>query len=276
MLCKQCGSNQMIKYGTRNGRQQWRCKFCGRHCIGEKKEEPKEKPVVYDYSLGYVIGTLVGDGSLSKWRDYHYFNEKWKEVPKAQATRILPRYRYSFQLKVVDKDFTCAFAEHLLKTTGRKPCLYSFKMKPVTSIAGNILKKPYSTTLFKVQLVSKEWYEKLNPLKKDLVWLKETNFEVKMGFLRGLFDSEGSVEPSRFTITLTNKNVELLTLIRNILFQLEIDSSIYTGRNSSIHTERTISRLAIYGRKNAKKFHEQIGFYIERKMKKIEEMIGLN
>ena len=225
--------------------------------------QKEERPLNYDFSLGYVIGVLVGDGSLSKWKDYHYFDGKNKQVPKAKATKIVPRFRHGFQLTVKDQDFAETFAQHLSRTTGKKVTMYPIQLKPVTNIAGNVLRKPYVFHGFKVKSISKEWYCRLKPLKEDLSWIKESFVEVKRGFLRGLFDSEGGYG-SWGAVNLTNTNVPLLCLAKGLLSDFNISSTIYSNQK--------MPRLRI-PKNNSFYFLDAIGFSIERKNKKIRELL---
>jgi len=264
MECVQCGSNRTVRWGTRKNKQQWRCKSCEHYfTFGEKK--PKEnRPIVFNYSLGYVVGVLLGDGSLSRWKDYYYFDDSFQHVPKVKATKIVPRYRYGFQLTCVDKEFAVMFAKHLKATTGKKPCLYPISLKPVREIASNILSKPYVFHGFKVMLRSKEWYDKIKPLTVQLRWIKESDDQLKCGFLRGFFDSEGGWG-SWGAVNLTNKNPEFLNLSKDLLAELCISSVIYSKRKMPL--------LRIL-KKEAPKFLKIIGFSIERKNKKIWELLN--
>ncbi len=223
--------------------------------------QKEERSLSYNFSLGYVIGVLVGDGSLSKWKDYHYFDDKNKQVPKAKATKIVPRFRHGFQLQVKDEDFAVAFQDQLEKVTGKRACLYPTQSIGMTT--KNMVPIPYICHRFKVQLVSKEWYDKIKPLLNDLSWVNKSALEVKLGFLRGLFDSEGGWG-SWGAINLTNKNISLLYLSKELLNELNISCAIYSNSK--------ISRLRIF-KGGSNRFLETVGFFIKRKSKKIRELL---
>lgn len=259
LQCKWCRSGQIIRYGGKGNKQLWHCKSCRKSFYFGLKKEKKEKPLLFNYSLGYIIGVLVGDGSLSKWRDYHYFDDKFRQVPKSKATKIVPRYRYGLQLLVKDKDFAETFAKHLQIISGRNVSHYPVTCKEVTEIAGNKLSKPYSFHGFRVQQTNKELYKKLLPLKEDLTWIYDANDDVKTGFLGGFFDSDGGTEKGRARITLTKKDIKLLELTRSLLEEFEIYSNIY-----SCPSWKGISRIYITGL-DTNKFHNKIGFSIKRK-----------
>lgn len=256
MTCKVCGSEKVIRWGTRKNKQVWRCKSCGRYFTSGEKRKREERPIIFNYSLGYVVGVLVGDGSISRWRDYHYFDERGQQVPKAKATRIVPRFRYGFQLQCKDKDFAETFARHLQEVTGRDVSPYPIKHKPVTEMAGNKLSKPYTFHGFRVQLTHKELYDKIKPLTEGLSWIKDADIEVRRGFLRGIVDSDGGVT-KRPRVHLTNKDVNLLHLVRSLLDEL--------GIKGHICPMGTLFRLWIHSRENVKRFFKTIGFSIQRK-----------
>ena len=268
MKCKWCGSDKVIRYGSRGMKQLWRCKSCKRYFYFGLKREKKKASLVFNYSLGYVIGVLMGDGSLSRWKDYHHFDEKGRQVPKSRAIRTVPRYRYGFQLQCKDEDFALTFAKHLQIVTNRKPCVYSISRR-MTVIAGNPLQRPYIFYGFAVRLTCKEWYFKLKPLIEDLSWIRNSNSELKKGFLRGLFDSDGSVIVRKGTcraeITLTNKDEKLILLTRDLLKDL--------GINSHIYRYPEILKLYIGTKEDVMKFYKIVGFSIKRKLEKISSVL---
>jgi hypothetical protein len=270
--CQRCGFSRVIRWGTRKGKQIWRCQSCGKYFTFGEKRKTEEKIITPDYSLGYVIGVLMGDGSLSTWKDYHYFDDNFQQVRKAKATKIVLRFRYGFQLQVQDKDFAEEFAKHLSRISGRKVAPYEVSRPPVTEIAGNKLAEPYEFRGYKVQMTHKGLYQQIKPLLQNLTWMRPSNIEVKKGFLRGLFDSEGGVSLAvgvytcRAHIHLTNTNVALLLLTKDLLKEF--------GINSYIQTMPKISRLWIKRKDDAEKFYRIIGFSINRKSKKIGDVYG--
>jgi len=205
----------------------------------------------YDFSLGYVIGVLKGDGSLHRSIDYHYFDHKSRQVPKAKSVRRVARFRCTFALDVKDKDFADAFAGHLEKVTGKRVCRWMTKRGE-----------------FKAILVNKEWYERILPLKSDLEWLKTADLEVKRGFLRGMFDSEGSVSIRDYgvRIILYNKDKQLLIFCQKLLLEFGIESHFQDEEN--IKGARC-SRITFGHKKTMAKFCQEIGFSIKRKKGKL-------
>lgn len=205
-----------------------------------------------NYSLGYVIGTLKGDGSLHRSIDYHYFDHKSRQVVKAKAVRRVPRFRFAMVLGVMDKDFADTFAEHLEKVTGKRPCRTMTKRGE-----------------YKAILISKEWYDKLLPLKTDLEWIRTADTEVKRGFLRGMFDSEGSIQKRDYgrRVTLYNKNIPLLKLCQLLLFEFGVNSFFRDENNIK---GATCSRVTFGSKNDVEKFRREINFSIKRKRDVLE------
>lgn len=271
MECPKCGSSHVIRYGTKGDRQQWRCKNCNRQFMygGPRRVVPRK--IVFNLSLGYVIGVLVGDGSLTITRDYHYFKGPHKQVRKAEATQIVPRVRHNIQLGARDKDFVDMFANHLEKITGNPPTVYPVtrsisKHKKLPGFKPNYVYKGYN-----LRLTSKEWYFKLKPLREDLGWIENSTPDVKIGFLKGFFDSEGCFYLGKHwrgncleaSITIYNKDLDLLWLTVKFLEELGIYSKINRGRD--------VPRVEIHRNKAIEKFAELIGFTIERKLEKFRK-----
>lgn len=73
-------------------------------------------------------------------------------------------------------------------------------------------------------------------------WIKKGSYEVKLGFLQGFLDSDGSVfyDRNKIRVNFTSVNLELLEDIQDILFGLEIRNSIV------IHQKETVSRQGIH------------------------------
>lgn len=257
--CIKCGSMKIIRYGTKHGKQQWKCKECGRYWFNGLPKEHIDYPIVYDFSLGYVVGVLLGDGSLSKCKDYYYFDDKYKHVKKAEATRIKPRILYMFQLMVKDRDFAEEFAKQLSLVTHRKPTLYEITSNKMTTI--NMHPVPYVFHGHKVQLKAKEWYFKIKPLCETLDWLENSNIDVVRGFLRGLFDSEAHVRKTQYGIQIivTNKKIELLQLANKMLKLFDIKPHVHPKSRSNLYI------LSICNKEGVSLYMEKIGFAIKRK-----------
>lgn len=257
MKCKYC-YGEAIRWGTRKSRQKWRCKRCSKHFTYGEKIVKIDRPIIYDYSLGYVIGVLAGDGSLSKYIEKSYYR-KGKRSRKVDATLVTKRWRYAFQLAVKDEDFAQAFSEHLENVTGKKTTPFPMTRK-VESIAGNPTPN-YTFHGFKVMLKSQEWYHKIKPLVDDLNWITKVPHEVKRGFLRGMYDSEGGAYQDDYSrrIHFTSKDYKLIMLVRKLLGDFGITP------NEARLRPHDIFHMRFANKRKVDRFYREIGFSIKRK-----------
>lgn len=193
--------------------------------------------------LGYIRGVLIGDGYVSI---------------KRSGTKGY------VGLEVKDKDFAQTFCDRLEKWSGMK-ARFSF----------NKNKGLYTVKLFSLRAA--EFLKDFNIL--DLI---NANEEVKVNFLRGIFDSEGNVSgsnlnmPRRSTrfVALYNTDEELIRLVKVLLESLGIKVQHIDKRIKSGFTEHTVElRLRIGGKRNLEMFKNKIGFSIERKNKKLQEIL---
>jgi len=91
--------------------------------------------------------------------------------------------------------------------------------------------------------------------------LNDSNGKFACGFLKGLFDSEGSA--SRYVISMSSANKTGIILASKLLSQLKIQNKVIT-------TKRGYYILYITKRERLKSFKEKIGFTIKRKLEKLE------
>lgn len=73
-------------------------------------------------------------------------------------------------------------------------------------------------------------------------WIKRGSYDIKLAFLQGFLDTDGSVfyDNGRVRVNFTSVNLELLEDIQDLLFALEIKNSIV------IHQKETISKQGIH------------------------------
>jgi len=93
--------------------------------------------------------------------------------------------------------------------------------------------------------------------------LNSRNKAIIASFLRGFYDSEGSV--TKYTISASSINVQGLLQIQKLLSKLKINSRFYTtGKYFTLVISKKIER---------QKFLELIGFTIQRKIKKLTDTL---
>jgi len=193
--------------------------------------------------LGYVIGVCLGDG-------YAYENSSG----------------YIIGLKANDKEFVEKFGRCLGNVLGRKP------IRP-WKYAGRYLAEANSKTLH-------ELLRKPVDLKRIKRYVEHCP-KCTAAFLRGLFDSEGSVNKNGY-ITLYNTDYDLLVYAQKLLRRFGIESTgpwPSTQRGKTIHNPRTGKQYKtnatcyyIYIRaESLPKFYHYIGFTVRRKQKRLEE-----
>ncbi len=203
--------------------------------------------------LAYVIGVKLGDGYAVRSRR-----------PVKGYSRAL------IGLKVKDREFAEEFSRCLTKVLGRTP---------------KRLRYVKSTKRYVVEVKSETLYQLLRkPL--DLDRLKkyiEHCGNCVGAFLRGFFDSEGSVNKSGY-IYLSNTDLRLLEYVKHLLQRLGIETTgpwLKTRRGTVIHdhmtgkkytTNKDVYVVGIRANSNHI-FYEKIGFTIKRKQKRLEKYL---
>jgi hypothetical protein len=165
-----------------------------------------------------------------------------------------------FKLEAIDKDFVEGFLRCLSKVMGRPYKMYK-KGKGTWATRG------YDKTL-------------INFMKKPLDHHKPIIEAYPADFLRAFFDGEGSVteivkkERVYGCVAAVNTNFEIIEYVRNLLqekFSLRPTLGVDKRTNNGRWKIRYIVRL--YRMDNIRRFNDLIGFSIERKKKKLEEML---
>lgn len=200
----------------------------------------KENYNLLNETKAYLLGVLCGDGYVSTG--------------------------YRIGLNVCDLDFAEKFKE----------CIYK-----IYGITCNIRKKEniktnfgYGKPRYDITLCSKNaWLDLLNYTSfKTKEWkvpeeiLESKDLEIKAAFIRGIFDSEGTIRLRRkgfACLQVCSGNIKPLLVIKDIL---EKDFDI------NMHTEfrKNLLVLHAYSYKDIKNFSDKIGFVIGRKRKILE------
>ncbi|ALM75016.1 LAGLIDADG family homing endonuclease [Thermococcus barophilus] len=199
--------------------------------------------------LAYIIGVYFGDASLSK-----------------RSNSI-----YRIRLKVVDKEFAEAFRDALI----------GIGLNPKLGFEND---KNRSSRWY-VEANSKSLYMFLNQPKEELF---EVAKEYPREFLRGFFDSEGSViwyEPRKsLVISAFNYDFDILNFCKELLQDFGIRSKIYLTkkrgmpiviRGEQYYYNNNLYELRILRRKSVLKFYKEIKFTIFRKHQKLESALKL-
>jgi intein-encoded DNA endonuclease-like protein len=200
--------------------------------------------------LSYIVGVFFGDGSI-------YLDNAGGG------------YKYKVRLKVVDKEFAEEF----------KRCLESIGLKPSLRFERNKTR----TDRWCVEAYSKSLYTFLKQPKEKLF---EIAREYPREFLRGFFDSEGSVgwdrKRKKLSVKACNYDLELLQFVQELLASLGIHSKIYVqareGRRVKIRDKyysykQDFYCIDIYRREAVAEFAKIVGFTISRKAEKLKSCL---
>lgn len=150
-------------------------------------------------NLAYLYGVYIGDGSINKSKTGNHF-----------------------QLGVKDKEFALAVLDSL-RLEGLSPSL-SIEEK-------SKINKKWSD-IYRVSVRSNSLVDCLENIKLEEI--KNSNRKIKLSFLKGLYESEGSYyiqsvgTSKRLDISNTDKKLILIT--KNILESLSIKLSLYTQK----------------------------------------------
>jgi DNA endonuclease len=194
--------------------------------------------------LCYVIGVKMGDASTS----------------------LTGRYNHKVKLRVKDKDFAEEFSRCLGILLKRDPPRVKWHAKTAT----------WHTELSSV-LLRRFLLQSVKELEKTVSHCESC----KGAFLRGFFDSEGSI--SERSLKVTNGDLEKLTLVESLLSQLGI-------RTTAPHLDSKGGRLVVIKGKfytqnkdmyhlsvrafSLRKYKELVGFSIVRKAVRLAEALG--
>ena len=222
-----------------------------RWCKGTNNTFNKTKRVRLTPSpeLAYIVGAYFGDASATEGRNY----------------------RYKVKLKVIDREFAEAFGK-ALRGIGLNPRMGFENDKTRT---GRWYVEATSKSLFRFLTGPREGlFEVANAYPRE--------------FLRGFFDSEGTVVFDRKSRTLhvsaSNYDLDVLTLCEELLERLGIDSKIYLHRRKGTPVNirgkmyqynSDLYRITIQRRRSVLNFYREIGFSIQRKQLKLKEALEL-
>jgi len=171
-------------------------------------------------------------------------------------------------LEVTDLDFVDYFTEQLT-------IIYPYKIGHNKRNRGKNRKLTYVVSIY-----SRSYGKFLKEYNLKLISLKSENF--KRGFLKGFYDSEGSVRASNLDnkkitkreISFVQKSFDTINLISVLLKQFNISHKINSHIGSGFNKEGKYYTISIYGFDNLLIFKNKIGFSINRKSKILDLAIN--
>ncbi|PIN87565.1 hypothetical protein COV12_03225 [Candidatus Woesearchaeota archaeon CG10_big_fil_rev_8_21_14_0_10_32_24] len=189
--------------------------------------------------LSYILGVLYGDG---------YFGKS------------------QINLGTSDKEFRDYFAEILFKWSGKKPACTKRLMKG----------KPYFTCLLSFKDAKKYILSLIgNRSSTPEIILHSNNKKIISNFIKGFSDSEGSIVIAKRTkmLKISNQNLLLLKQIRNLMVILGFSIQRIKIRLNNKAPNGNVYEIIISAKEELQKFHNLIGFTIQRKNKKLEQFL---
>ncbi|MCX6741779.1 MAG: hypothetical protein NTX24_01215 [Candidatus Pacearchaeota archaeon] len=213
-----------------------------------KTSRPKHHQIKKDIKkvtkeLAYILGVIHGDG-------YCYIRKS-----KLRTSAIIG-------LHVKDKDFADNFKEVLGRWSGIKAKEYNNHSEHYVAL--------YSIDCAKI---IKDVNVK-NVLRQ--------NRQVRIYFLRGMYDSEGGViaknlecrRKAKRWIHFSNSKIKTINLVKTCLDSLCITYKIRPGVHSGFGSKRQQYELLIYNKEGMRNFYKYVGFSIKRKQKELVTLIN--
>lgn len=206
-----------------------------------KKLPDSAREISEDFA--FVLGVMQGDGCVSG--GYPYRNRK--------------RMYYRIILNTIDYDFAIEFKNRLEKWSGM-----------TSSLSYRPSKVPNWKDQWHVVLYSNEASKFLRNF--NLSDVLDFNEKEKGLFLRGFFDSEGSVyfTARRNEVKCFNTNKATMFLVDKMLHSIGIKKVYWY---TSFHSEMPCYRLSIHSKADVQVFNEKVGFSINRKQRRVEEIL---
>ncbi|BAY12740.1 ribonucleoside-triphosphate reductase, adenosylcobalamin-dependent [Calothrix sp. NIES-2098] len=211
------------------------------------------------FDEGWLLGSLIGDGSIAKtqWGKTAYLRY-WQDTQEEMG-------RYAVALLQNAVDFS---------TTTDSGCYHQqLKHRVINSSGLARLAADYGVTV-----------EHKMPTDK----IEQASYEFYRGFLRGLFDADGSVQGNQqkgVSVRLAQSNLGSLKVIQRMLARLGIISTIYQERRpeSERYLPDSNRELALYCCKaqhelvisndNIYYFQEIVGFQEPQKARRLQELL---
>jgi intein-encoded DNA endonuclease-like protein len=193
--------------------------------------------------LAYVIGVVLGDGSTSSNRNHNHM----------------------IKLRVIDREFAAEFSRCLGVLLCRNPPPVKWRERTrswYTGVSSLLLQRFLRQGL------------------KDLVPTISHCDDCKGAFLRGFYDSEGSIKNR--SLLLRNGELEKLELVRSLLWSLGIETTgpyltrekggMVSIKGHSYHVNK--NQYSVYVRtKSLLVFRDRVGFIIRRKQERLETAV---
>ena len=219
------------------------------------------KPILNPYhkklteSRAYILGVMCGDGCVFSGIER---KKKWEFKS------------YIVYLAVKDKDFLDEFVRHSKVVYGVEPRLYY-----------RIRKKKKWSNIWIARYKRKSVHEDLAPYNfGGSTWkvpeeiINSDDEKIIAAFLRGFYDSEGSVSvyDKKISIVVCSTSKDGMQGVRELVGRLGIKAASI-GKENRKDRRKQCYYFSIYTMDDAKKYLSKVGFSIKRKVDKIRSYI---
>jgi hypothetical protein len=179
-------------------------------------------------TLAYILGVLKGDGSCYLFSDRSY-------------------RRPAIKLKATSSAFVLSFYR-ALKKIGLNPYFGFLRSK-----------NPRWRNCWYTHAYSKEFYEWYSKLSLDDIYeLIKSNDEMVSQFIRGLYESEGSISKGGLRV-ITNTDLNLVKLVQTLLLSKNFKTTIVRDNYPELKGWKTAYHLNLRGgKKEIRRFLEYI------------------
>lgn len=209
-----------------------------------KNNKLSKKSILLSKELAYILGVVYGDGNVHAYKD------------KVRSSGWIA-------LKVKDKDFALEFKRTLEKWS-------NFDIKFFLDKNGFYHTVLYSrnAAIFLMGFDSNEIFK--------------ASKVIQLYFLKGLYDSEGTVAGSNLDfpqkaarhIGFYNNNKKIISIVNSLLKEMEIKHSIRSRIHSGFGSKKVQYEIIITGSQNMYTFYKHIGFSIKRKQERLKKVLN--
>lgn len=213
----------------------------------KSKQFKKMKMTLNDFHFGELVGSFVGDGNF-------YYDTN------GRSRRYVIRYYLSHEDDLYSKHLV-----RLLREINLNPRIF-------------YRRKNGKLSSMEVKVYSKEFY---NLIKKEVTWEGTKTYSVRLlreidnysedflkGFIRGLMDTDGFVEPYNVSLGVTSES--LILNFKEILTKFDIQYKFTRIKRDS--TRKDLFLCRVYS-KSLKLYNDLFGFSNPRKMKRLMKIL---